>query len=42
MQLKAFMHAAYAVVLPFICIPAEIPLTYYEAMSIGIPIVSFS
>ena len=41
MQLKAFMHAAYAVVLPFICIPAEIPLTYYEAMSIGIPIVSF-
>lgn len=41
MQLKAFMYAAYAVVLPFICIPAEIPLTYYEVMSIGTPIVSF-
>ncbi|NPD90891.1 glycosyltransferase [Xylanibacter muris] len=41
-QLKAFMKEAYAVVLPFICIPAEIPITYYEVMSCGTPVVSFS
>ena len=41
-QLKAFIKTAYAVVLPFICIPAEIPITYYEVMSIGTPIVSFN
>lgn len=40
-QLKAFFEEAYAVVLPFICIPAEIPLTYYEVMSCGTPVVSF-
>ena len=41
-QLKAFMAAAYAVVLPFICIPAEVPITYYEVMSCGTPVVSYS
>lgn len=41
-QLKAFMEEAYAVVLPFICIPAEIPITYYEVMSCGTPVVSFA
>lgn len=40
-QLKAFMEEAYAVVLPFICIPAEVPITYYEVMSCGTPVVSF-
>lgn len=40
-QLKAFMQQAYAVVLPFICIPAEVPITYYEVMSCGTPVVSF-
>ena len=34
--------AAYAVVLPFICIPAEVPITYYEVMSCGTPVVSYS
>ena len=41
-QLKAFMTEAYAVALPFICIPAEVPITYYEVMSCGTPIISFS
>lgn len=41
LQLKAFIEEAYAVVLPFICIPAEIPLTYYEVLSVGTPVVSF-
>lgn len=41
-QLKAFMEAAYAVVLPFICIPAEVPITYFEVMSCATPVVSFS
>lgn len=40
-QLKAYFETAYAVVLPFICIPAEIPLTYYEVMSCGTPVISF-
>lgn len=40
-QLKAFMSEAYAVILPFICIPAEIPITYYEVLSCGTPIISF-
>lgn len=41
-QLKAYFEGAYAVVLPFICIPAEIPLTYYEVMSCGTPVISFT
>lgn len=41
-QLKAYFEEAYAVVLPFLCIPAEMPLTYFEVMSCGTPIVSFS
>lgn len=40
-QLKGFMEAAYALVLPFICIPSEIPITYYESLSVGTPVVSF-
>lgn len=41
-QLKAFFETAYAVVLPFLCIPAEVPLTYYEVLSCGTPVVSFN
>lgn len=41
-QLKAYFEEAYAVVLPFLCIPAEIPITYYEVLSCGTPIVSFN
>ncbi len=41
-QLKAFFSHAYAMVLPFIVIPSEIPLTYYEALSCGTPVVTFS
>lgn len=41
-QLKAFMTEAYAVTLPFICIPAEIPITYYEVMSCGTPVISYN
>lgn len=40
-QLKAYFETAYAVVLPFLCIPAEVPLTYYEVLSCGTPVVSF-
>lgn len=40
-QLKAFFEQAHAVVLPFICIPAEVPITYYEVMSCGTPVVSY-
>lgn len=40
-QLKAFMTEAYAVTLPFICIPAEIPITYYEVMTCGTPVISY-
>lgn len=40
-QLKAYFETAYAVVLPFLCIPAEVPLTYYEVMSCGTPVISF-
>lgn len=40
-QLKAYFEEAYAVVLPFICIPAEIPITYYEVLSCGTPVISF-
>lgn len=40
-QLKACFSAAYAVLLPFLLIPSEIPLTYFEVMSCGTPVISF-
>lgn len=40
-QLKAFFSHAYAMVLPFIVIPSEIPLTYLEVLSCGTPIITF-
>lgn len=40
-QLKAFFQRAWYMVLPFIVIPSEIPLTYFEIMSCNTPIISF-
>ncbi|MBJ2183418.1 MAG: glycosyltransferase [Muribaculaceae bacterium] len=40
-QLKGFFMKARAVVLPFIIIPSEIPLTYFEVMACGTPVVTF-
>lgn len=40
-QLKAFFESAIAVALPFILVPSEIPLTFFEVLSCGTPIVSF-
>lgn len=40
-QLKAFFENAWYVVLPFIVIPSEIPLTFFEVMSCGTPILTF-
>ena len=40
-QLKAFFESAYVVTLPFLLIPSEIPLTYFEVLSCGTPIVTF-
>lgn len=40
-QLKAFLEKAYAVILPFIAIPSEIPLTYFEVLSLASPIISY-
>ena len=41
-ELKAFFKNAYYMILPFIVIPSEIPLTYLEILSCGTPIISFS
>lgn len=40
-QLHAFFEMAWYVLLPFIVIPSEIPLTYFEVLSCGTPIVTF-
>lgn len=40
-QLHAFFKMAWYVLLPFIVIPSEIPLTYFEVLSCGTPIVTF-
>lgn len=40
-QLKAFFEQAWYVALPFIVIPSEIPLTFFEVMSCGTPILTF-
>ena len=39
-QLKPFVETARAVVLPFLLIPSEIPLTYFEVLSCGTPIIT--
>lgn len=40
-QLRAFMGYAWYGVLPFLTIPSEIPLTYFELLCCGTPVVSF-
>lgn len=40
-DLKTFMSKAYAVVLPFLVIPSEMPLTFFEVLSCGTPIITF-
>lgn len=40
-QLKAFFESAYVVALPFLLIPSEIPLTFFEVLSCGTPVVTF-
>ncbi len=40
-QLRAFFDAAWYALLPFVVIPSEIPLTYFELLSCGTPIISF-
>ena len=40
-QLKAFFERAWYMILPFIVVPSEIPLTFFEIMSCSTPIISF-
>lgn len=40
-DLKTYVELARAVVLPFLIIPSEIPLTYFEVLSCGTPIITF-
>jgi glycosyltransferase involved in cell wall biosynthesis len=40
-DLKTYVEAARAVVLPFLIIPSEIPLTYFEVLSCATPVITF-
>lgn len=40
-DLKAYVETARAVILPFLVIPSEIPLTYFEVLSCGTPIITY-
>lgn len=40
-QLMGMFKAAYAALLPFLIIPSEIPLTFFEMMSLGTPVLTF-
>ena len=40
-DLKTYVEVARAVILPFLIIPSEIPLTYFEVLSCGTPILTF-
>lgn len=40
-QLFCFFKEAYAAMLPFLIIPSEIPLTYFEVMQMGTPVITF-
>ena len=40
-QLFYYFKSAWAVLLPFLIIPSEIPLTYFEVMGLGTPVVTF-
>ena len=40
-QLRAFFGSAWYAILPFIVIPSEVPLTYFELLSCGTPVITF-
>lgn len=40
-QLFCFFKNAWAVMLPFLIIPSEIPLTFFEVMQFGTPVLTF-
>lgn len=40
-QLRAFFENAWYGLLPFVVIPSELPLTYFELLSCGTPIITF-
>lgn len=40
-QLHYFFKNAWAVMLPFLIVPSEIPLTYFEVMQFGTPVLTF-
>ena len=40
-QLKSFFENAWYMILPFVVIPSEIPLTFFEIMSCRTPILTF-
>lgn len=40
-QLHSFMASAWYGVLPFLSIPSEVPLTYFEMLACGTPVISF-
>ncbi len=40
-ELKTIVSHARAVVLPFLLVPSEIPITFFEVLSVGTPIVTF-
>lgn len=41
-ELKTLMAHARGVLLPFLVIPSEIPITYFEVLSLGVPIITFN
>ena len=40
-ELKTVMAHARAVLLPFLLVPSEIPITFFEVLSLGTPVVTF-
>ncbi len=40
-QLRAFFDSAWYALLPFIVIPSEVPLMYFELLSCGTPVITF-
>lgn len=40
-QLFGMFKRAWAVLLPFIIVPSEIPLTFFEVMSFGTPVITY-
>lgn len=40
-QLFGMFKSAWAVLLPFIIVPSEIPLTFFEVMSFGTPVITY-